>query len=274
MYLNEPLAENLKDQIVSRPHIVLVLLIDFILEVLHKSNGIFIANSLLLFINHDTIQAKFWSDDLEMPSKVIFTNHHSHLNPIELFTQFFFQNQFENFTVLTTSKNIFNLTGFLYCQKSFDTSNREDRHWSLTKLLLKESSAISVFPDRDGRQFEGDREFWFRTGAYATSIYWQAPIIDCIIQSHNKKLYVFFYKYEPPKIESQCCEASDSYALWRQQNYALIEEYTLFCEREYKKNLDYIESNFQGPEDTGTECLIKMDKFRRRQWNWNSYCEN
>jgi hypothetical protein len=175
---------------------------------------------------------------------------------------------------LTTDKAVFSLSGFVYHQKSFTTTNRAERHWQLAQLLEKDSTAVSIFPDRDGRQFKGDREFWFRTGAYATSIYWQAPIIDCIVQSHNKKLYLFFYKIDPPKIYQQSCYNSESYAKWRLENYALIENFTMHCEIHYKKCLDLIEKEYPEDDPQGQVCDVKIDMFRRRQWNWNSYCES
>lgn len=266
-------GNDLQKEIYQNIHIFLIVILDFLFELLFRKNGVFIANSLIMFMNHQSVVANFWANNLDLESRVIFTHHHSHFNPHELFTQFFFHGQFKHYSVLTAQKAVFNLSGFLYNQRSLETKNRSDRHWQIACLLKNESTAISIFPDRDGRQFKGDREFWFRTGAYATSIYWQAPIIDCILQSHKKKLYLFFYKLWPPKICQQSCFSSESYAKWRLENYKLIETFTMECESHYRNCLDKIENNY--PEDfpLGHECETKADMFRRRQWNWNSYCE-
>lgn len=225
-----------------------------------------------------TIAISFINFDF-VPNRAYFSIHHRQsLIAYEVAAQFILEPFFSDHTVITalgihtkkTSNSILrpfmrslvlSFLTYTYNDSNIDEMSSEDKYWHIACTLKNENSCVSVFPDREGSQFYGDKTFYFRDGLFAASLYHQVPIIDHIIVEptpSSPETTIDMLLHSPPTL-NECPSATNSaeYLQWRQTNKYLIQKYTIACEREFRKHLDFREKQKESNSAGQGICLTK-----------------
>lgn len=211
------------------------------------------------------------------PEKVFLSCHHRRtLYEADLCAQFLVSYFYKTFQVITDIKKPFSavlgpLSTYFYKDTSINELGSQERHWSIAKLMInaESSSAISTFPDRCGSQFFGDTGMVFRPGLFAASLFTGVPIVDITMVEPTEScdcIHIVFTQWDPPKTsrslkDSTQVTTASEYAIWRDENKALIQSFTLECEADYKSRLARIEHSKEscGLSEQVCENIVQVD---------------
>jgi hypothetical protein len=224
-----------------------------------NKNARALCNSLLLFTLGPKVIISYVNFDV-LPKTAYLTLHHRHsLYHVECFSQFIFSKNFNYHSVLTSigrqcgKESFFNnffetivkkIGTYVFGSLSILNQSSEERYWSIVKNMT-EGQAMSVFVCRESSQYFGDREFYFRDGVYAASLFTGVPILDFVIvepTASRPHMTIDIIKIEPPKERHSSVKNANDYLEWRLKNEKRIFDFTQDTEKIHKSRLDEVEN--------------------------------
>lgn len=255
-----------------------------------------VCNTVLMFQLSKSVIVSFVNFD-EVPKSAYMSIHHRKpLQHLECFAQFALSGFFKKQKVLTSLgrqfgkpgpinnslEGLFNrLMSFVFNSVSITTlPTSEDRYWNLV-TVLGENECLSVFPCRESAQFYGDKEFYFRDGLFAASIFSGIPILDFVmIEPTATKDYttIDIIQFLPPSVSTDGVTDASSYAIWRTKNCQLIYDFTQHVEAAHKFHVTKLESLYAScyaeHQNGFTEANATVDKDIRRNRSYVDYRES
>ena len=228
-----------------------------------NKNARALCNSLLLFTLGPKVIISYVNFDV-LPKTAYLTLHHRHsLYHVECFSQFIFSKNFNDHSVLTSigrqcgKESFFNnvfenivkkIGTYVFGSLSILNQSSEERYWSIVKNMT-EGQAMSVFVCRESSQYFGDREFYFRDGVYAASLFTGVPILDFVIvepTASRQYMTIDIIKIEPPEMPkntvTNAVTTANEYLEWRIKNEERIYNFTQDTEKIHKARLDEVEN--------------------------------
>ena len=215
-----------------------------------------IAQAYGIFINGNKLRFSSSVDNIAQKRSYISMHHKDAflVKTIDLYLQFINSSIFEQPTTVITNvcfKEKYKLLNYLFnsmasvffCNFSIKGFTTDEKYWAIV-TCLKEKNSVSVFPDREGQQFNGDTNYHFRDGLFAASIFTQSCILNyCVVDKSEIDEFIDIHvqQFVPPKIIVDYCKNAHEYAQWRKNNFDLIWAFTLKCEKLHKEKIKQLE---------------------------------
>ena len=206
-------------------------------------------------------------------------HHRETIRKVDTCAQYLLSSIFDTYfiSVLNACKwpMFHSIFGYIYIKHM----KSDQRYWTLVQTMLdkKTKKALCVYPDRSGSLYYGYKDFYFRDGLFAASLFTGLPIVDILVfePKANKpettiELRLWspdtFYCTQKDKIQNE-----KEYALWRHANKTVIDQYTQKCEEEYKSRIHELEVQHQSCDrnalDGNKICLLRHKSL---EFDWNS----